>query len=323
MIRCTTLGLMLVSAMSGVPRWQWKDLPALPQAVAGAFAGVVDDHLIVAGGSYWRGAPWIAGSEKIYSKTIYSLPSGGTAWSILGSLPTPLGYGASFVHGGALWLIGGQNADGAQGSILRIDPKGAVEKVGKLPAPLMMTSAAHSNSDFYLLGGQPNLRTCLRSQDLVKWTACSPWPGPGRFFAQAVASQGSVYFGGGSDLEGARRIFLRDAYRLSDGAWSRLPDLPVAMQAGSPRTQGGSPVFLGGSDGALAPFEAELAGDHPGFSTLIWKFDGTRWFPFGRMPCAPVTSTLVEWRGGVVIPGGEDRPAHRSARVILGQVSNE
>lgn len=323
MIRLAALNLMLLPLVVAAPRWQWSELPELPQAVGGAFAGALGDQLLVAGGSYWQGAPWVPGSRKIYVDTIYSLTPGAKAWRKAGTLPKPMGYGASFVHGGALWLVGGQDESGALASILRIDSHGVVQAVGKLPEPLMMAAAAHHEGQFYLLGGQPNLRTCLRSANLTDWVGCSPWPGPGRFFSHAVSAGGRLYLAGGADLVAGNRKFLADAYSFHDGHWSRLPDLPVPIQAGFASTQGGMPVVLSGSDGSLAPFEAELSADHPGFSPLIWRFDGARWLPVGRLPYAPVTSTLVEWRGSLVIPGGEDRPAHRSSRVILGRFSND
>lgn len=323
MIRFLALNLMLLPTLIATPAWQWQDLPALPQALGGAFAGVLNNNLIVAGGSYWRGAPWIAGSEKIYSGVIYSLAPGARRWRTLGRLPSPSGYGASFVHNNALWLVGGQDSAGPQRSILRIGVDGLVTLKGQLPSPLMMMATAQLNGQYFLLGGQPDLKTCLRSSDLIHWESLPSWPGPGRFFAQATHANGAIYLAGGADLKATQRLFLRDAYRWSDGTWSRLPDLPLPLQAGFATTIDNAPIILSGSDGSLAPFEADLRTDHPGFSPLIWTFDGTRWLPKGRLPYAPVTSTLVEWQGALVIPGGEDRPAHRSSRVLSGKFVHE
>ena len=320
MIRLAALTLMLLPNLVAAERWQWRDLPPLPRALGGAFAGVIDHHLIVAGGSYWRGAPWIPGSEKIFADVIYSLAPGARQWRTLGHLPSPLGYGASFSEPGVLWLVGGQNAQGARRSILRLNRQGQVVMGGQLPVPLMNMAASKHESLFYLLGGQPNLTSCLRSGDLITWEACDPWPGPGRFFAQATATSDALYLAGGADLKDGQRVFLRDAYRLQKGQWTRLPDLPVVIQAGFAATRNNVPIILSGSDGALAPFEANLAADHPGFSPLIWSFNGTSWLPMGRLPYAPVTATLVDHQGKLVIAGGEDRPAHRSARVLSGEL---
>lgn len=310
------LSTLLTVSAAAASQWHWEDLPPLPEALGGVFAGVVEDRLIVAGGSYWRGAPWIPGSEKVFADKIYVLE--GSVWREIGRLPRPLAYGASFTHG-SLWLVGGQTVEGASDAILTIDANGQVRARGKLPRPLMMSATAEIPGSYFLFGGQPDLRTCLRSSDLVVWSNCPAWPGSGRFFAQAVGVGDVVYLVGGAHLEDGKRRFLGDAYVLEDSQWSHLPDLPMPLQAGFAAEIAGRPVVLGGNDGTLAPFEAELRDKHPGFSTLIWKLDGGSWKPFGRMPYAPVTSTLVRWRDRIVIPGGEDRPAHRTARVIAGR----
>jgi N-acetylneuraminic acid mutarotase len=298
-------------------RPEWRELPPLPRAVGGAYAGSVGRRLIVAGGSYWEGAPWIEGSRKFYVDTILAYDSG--AWREIGRLPKPMGYGASFVKDNALWLVGGQDANGA------IDTIHCIGKnvTSKLPAPLMMPAYTFHEGHYYILGGQPNLKTALRSKDLLTWEPIAAWPGPGRFFAQACSAQGNLYLAGGADLAGNRRIFLKDAYRLHNNRWSRIADLPTPVQAGFAAAPRGIPHIFGGSDGALAPFEADFADKHPGFSTVIWKFENDQWRPAGLMPYAPVTSTIVEWQGELVIPGGEDRPAHRSARVIAGKDFDE
>jgi N-acetylneuraminic acid mutarotase len=192
----------------------------------------------------------------------------------------------------------------------------------ELPAPLMMSAYAAHEDSYYLLGGQPNLMTCLRSTDLLHWEPIDPWPGPGRFLAQACSAQGALYLAGGADLAGGERVFLKDCYRLRSGKWERIQDLPLPLQGGFAAAPGGTPHVFGGNDGVLAPYEAAIADRHPGFSAMVWKFQAERWHPASLMPYAPVTSTIVEWRGELVIPGGEDRPAHRSARVIAGKDFN-
>jgi N-acetylneuraminic acid mutarotase len=291
----------------------WRELPPLPRALGGAYAGSVSGRLIVAGGSYWQGAPWIPGGTKHFVDTIYAYDDG--AWREIGKLPQPMGYGASFVKDNTLWLFGGQDGNGPLDLIYRVGDA----KPARLPAPLMMPAYAFHEDHYFLLGGQPDLKTCLRSRDLLHWERVEPWPGPGRFFAQACSARGALYLAGGADLVNSQRIFLKDAYRLTNASWQRIPDLPMPVQAGFAAAPRGVPHIFGGSDGTLAPFEADFADRHPGFSSVIWKFESERWRPAGLMPYAPVTSTLVEWQGELVIPGGEDRPAHRSARVIAGK----
>ncbi|MFN8938371.1 MAG: Kelch repeat-containing protein [Acidobacteriota bacterium] len=291
----------------------WRELPRLPRALGGVFAGSVSGRLIVAGGSYWEGAPWIPGSRKIFVDAIYAYDR--KAWRQIGKLPRPMGYGASFVHDNALWLVGGQDANGPLDLIYCVD----TGTQGRLPAPLMMPAYAKHEGRYYLLGGQPDLKTCLRSADLQHWQPAPPWPGPGRFFAQACSAPNGLYLAGGTDLAREQRVFLKDGYRLQADQWQRIADLPLPVQAGFAAAPRGIPHIFGGNDGNLSLMEADFADLHPGFSTVIWKWEAERWRPAGLMPYAPVTSTLVEWEGELVVPGGEDRPAHRSSRVIAGK----
>ncbi len=80
----------------------------------------------------------------------------------------------------------------------------------------------------------------------------------------------------------------------------------------------GHAIVLGESDGALAAREAELKDEHPGFSRDVRMYDraGKRWTSIGAMPASLVTTGCAWWGNELVIPGGEDRPGHRSARVI-------
>ena len=86
----------------------WRDLPELPQAVGGQFVGVVDDYLVVAGGSYFNTPPW-SGGKKIWVDTVYTLGRGDKQWRLAGHLPTPLGYGiAAISTADGMLCIGGQ-----------------------------------------------------------------------------------------------------------------------------------------------------------------------------------------------------------------------
>ncbi|MGV3723297.1 MAG: hypothetical protein ACO1SX_20555, partial [Actinomycetota bacterium] len=64
----------------------------------------------------------------------------------------------------------------------------------------------------------------------------------------------------------------------------------------------------------------ELKERHPGFCTDVLTFD-TRtgaWKRSGTLPLGLVTTNAVRWGARLVIPGGEDRPGHRSTRAISG-----
>jgi N-acetylneuraminic acid mutarotase len=139
----------------------------------------------------------------------------------------------------------------------------------------------------------------------------------------AAATPKAFYLIGGAELTGTPgpppgRRFLADTYRYSEAkSWEKLASLPINSQAGYAiaDNEGGVLVF-GGNDGALADREFEVKDNHPGFSRAVFRFHNGKWTREGEMPASLVTSGIVQWGGEFVIAGGEDRPAHRSSRVI-------
>src|SRR6266550_9280884 len=113
----------------------WRDLPALPQALGGQFVGVVDDRLVVAGGSYFNTPPW-SGGKKIWVDTVYTLGRGDKQWRLAGHLPTALGYGAAVTTASGLLCIGGQTPNGDSRKVYRLrlrDGELAIDKLADLP----------------------------------------------------------------------------------------------------------------------------------------------------------------------------------------------
>jgi N-acetylneuraminic acid mutarotase len=113
------------------------------------------------------------------------------------------------------------------------------------------------------------------------------------------------------------REWLRDAYRYTpESGWKRIADLPrVAVAAPTPAPRVGNQLLvIGGDDGAqvsVAPTE------HKGFPRDILAYDSKAdvWTRAGEVPFSLVTTTLAEWRGRIVIPGGEQKPGVRSPAV--------
>ncbi|KQY15082.1 N-acetylneuraminic acid mutarotase [Rhizobium sp. Root73] len=105
--------------------WQkLADLPAisaseLQEGVAGAYAAVAGDDVLVAGGANFRGAQanaaagkWFAheGLKKSWRDEVYAFS--GNDWKQVGKLPHGLAYGASFALPGGVLLVGGEDSEG-------------------------------------------------------------------------------------------------------------------------------------------------------------------------------------------------------------------
>src|SRR5215510_4111928 len=92
-----TLVSSQISLANGAEVIQSSRLPDLPErlGVAGAFAGVANDSLLVAGGANFPDAPPWKGGKKTWYDTVYLLPETNSEWKVIGKLPRPLGYGVS------------------------------------------------------------------------------------------------------------------------------------------------------------------------------------------------------------------------------------
>ena len=118
----------------------------------------------------------------------------------------------------------------------------------------------------------------------------------------------------------SHRTYLSDAWRLKGGAsWERLPDPPSPV-TGAPSIcdESGSLVVFGGDNGSLAEQITSLKDQHPGFSLKTLRFDShnATLSAGSQLPVSLVTTGATFWDGQYVIAGGENKPGHRSSRVI-------
>jgi Uncharacterized protein conserved in bacteria len=340
---------MLVIAQEKYKKFHvWESFTNIPDSVgfAGAFAGVINDRLVVAGGSNFPngGAPW-RGSAKVWYDDIYVLDSPMGEWKHMAKLPKKLGYGVSISLPWGMLLIGGSNEDGHYADVYQLqysNGKIIIDTLPSLPIPLANSCGALVGSKVYVAGGQQQpsdletLRTlfCLDLNDMTHgWRRLADIPGPSRMLAVAASDEECFYVFSGAQLINGKRKYLTDAYRLKADKWERIEDLPVAtVAAPTPAyaTSEGIYVF-GGDDGTLA--NSDLRERHPGFSKNIIRYDkaNNEWRKAGEIKVqihqdailqpnnsiwAPVTTTAVLWEERYVLPGGEVRPATRTPRVI-------
>jgi N-acetylneuraminic acid mutarotase len=328
------LGLvgLIVLAGGSQPVYVWHDLPQLPQSLAGQCVGTVGDLLVVAGGSMWTKPPWDGGT-KLWSEEIFALAPGAEQWQMIGHLPRPMGYGSAVQAGKTLLCVGGQDAEHTFSTTLQLGLDGnkiTVESLPDLPRPVTNASGALVDKRVYIVGGQHSLNPKdvsreIWSLDLAdrKWKQEPAPPWQHARILPVVAGCGSdLYVASGADLmvdagDAFHRTYLSDAWRLKRGAaWERLPDTPSPV-AGAPSVcdASGSLVVFGGDNGSLATQILSLKDKHPGFSLKVLRFDST-WATISQLPLSLVTTGATYWEGQYVIAGGENKPGHRSNRVI-------
>lgn len=339
MFRLLSLLIALPLTASAQDFFDWTAAPDLPEplGVAGPFVAAADDRLVVAGGAHFQTSPF-AGGAKIWIDRAHELGPG-NLWSPIELLPGPRGYGVSLpVEDGAVW-IGGSDAERHYADAWRIRFDGETWTRGDLPplpAPNANMGGAILNGVVYIAGGQaaPDATAAYArfwsldlNSDNPVWNELEPWPGPGRILPVVAAQDGAVYVVSGAELIAAGssvgRSFLTDGWRYRPGqGWARIEDAPRAFVAAPSIAWGPAHIFVfGGDDGRYFQQNDQLGDDHPGFPLDVWAYHTVtdRWTQRGETPFSHVTTTAVPFRGGVVIPSGEDRPGHRSPKIYLGE----
>lgn len=335
-----TWGAVGAESAGGVAkdRWaSWKSLPPLPDklGVAGAFAGVSGGALLVAGGANFPDKmPW-EGGTKVWHDAVYVLERPGRDWKRVGTLPNPGAYGVSVTHRRGVVCVGGSAGPDAHDPSTRVlrwrSGRLDIQALPDLPETLANLAGALIGDSLYVAGGQtgPTVLRAVNSFFVLnladrnpEWRRLEPVPGPGRILATAGVSDGSFYLFGGAALttnaEGrVIREWIRDAHRYTPGqGWTRLADLPrAAVAAPTPAPERHRRLYLlGGDDGRSAGLPP--AG-HPGFprDVLCYDVQADQWRTEGPMPFSHVTTSVVPWGRGLVIPSGEIRPGVRSPAV--------
>ena len=335
---CALAGVSSLPRADATEAMVWEKLPAIPDAegFAGAFAGVSNGALIVAGGANIAGDKWAEPLRKQWYDSVFVLEKPDGAWRGGFRLPRALGYGVSVTTERGIVCIGGGDSQRHYADVFLLewrDGRVATTALPALPKPCANACGALVGKVIYVAGGieTPDATVAMRTfwkLDLAAaapgWQALDPWPGPERMLAvAAVIGKSFCIFSGAKLQPGADgkavREFLSDAYRFMPGkGWTRLADMPrAAVAAPSPALHvGGSRLLIvSGDDGTKVDFQPVK--EHPGFPRDVLAYDVERdaWNAAGQVPFSRATVTAVQWRGQYVIPNGEVRPRVRTPEV--------
>ncbi|MGC4052985.1 MAG: hypothetical protein QM757_26975 [Paludibaculum sp.] len=325
----------LLWTLSAAAASGWHDLPALPQSLGGQAVGVSHGALLVMGGSRFDRPPYDGGTKE-WADSIHVLAPGAAVWRTF-PMGAPRAYTCAVSYGDAVYLAGGANAEGPVASVLRVEwlaQRAKVSIVAPLPHALSQHGCGLIGSRLFVVGGLTSASATSASASLFildladpreGWKELEPLPAPGRILAACGVMGSSFYMFGGAELRAGSdgqplRRYLRDGWRYTPGkGWTAAAPLPKPVVAAPalPISNSILAVF-GGDDGALDGRAAELRERHPGFSRTTFLYDSLRdtWTEGPSLPVGLVTTGAVDWQSRIVIPGGEDRPGHRSARVL-------
>lgn len=301
-----------------------ESLPPLPEELAGHFGGNIRDIAVIAGGNSHK-----EGTHFWHNKVYRLADVSPRSWFFQCTLPAPRSDGVSIAVPDGLYLVGGSNGREHLDSmvLLTVTSDGNLapaEHPAHLPAPMAYGGGARIGDIIYLCCGQESpgsgvASNALWSFDLsdqqAHWQVLEPLPSEARIQTSVAAMNGSLYVAGGAALSlglngHEERRILNDAWAYTPGkGWKALPPMPTGL-AGSPNIAPGNMhwMFYGGDAGTPAGPD----GMHPGYAREVLAFTpllGT-WSQVGQMTEAVISAPAIEWNGGVVIPGGEDRPVH-------------
>ena len=301
--------------------------------LAGSFAGVHHNVMLIAGGSNFPWAmPW-KGGKKAYYNDICILQKD-YRWTATGrfQLPEPIAYGASVTTPKGVACIGGENERGASKRVYLLKWDSASQKVtiGRmpdLPVGLSNAAAAYSNGKLYVAGGETTSGVSAGFYCLDIYSPETGWVRlpdlPKQVSHTILIDAGNELFliGGRKRKAGEISDLYASvyAYDLHSNRWMERRALPYALSAGTGIRSGGGKIWLfGGDRGAtftrterlIAAIAAEndqtrkrrlidekqqVQATHPGFSREILEYDIEKdtWTVIGRLPFPTPVTTTV------------------------------
>ena len=248
--------------------------PALSKGLAGFFAGIHNDVMIIAGGSNFPGKElWEGASRVLYDRILVASQNPDGSVSVLETnetLPFPLADGASLSVPSGVLCIGGQTVTGLSRKVFLLRWNGReveTDTLPPLPLPLKGHKAAMAGNRVYVAGGESPLgpSSAVMSIDLGvpsgAWTSLPAMPVPLKDFIFEVQTDGefpALYVIGGRMKEQDEILtgFYSSVFRFRtrQNIWERRRDIHIpgkgemALAAAASVTSGSSYIILFGGD---------------------------------------------------------------------------
>lgn len=316
---------------------EWRVSADLPEPRDGYASGVLDGRLVIAGGDYWEGSKghW---TKKRFSRSTHAFDPRRQLWERLPDMPMPLGYAASAVVGGKLFVMGGYTGQAVNRRILTLgrDGESYVWRVyGELPVDRLFAKAMSVAGTIFLVGGSTRFEpldtsgTCCLTTSATRsfmvldtttahphWRYLAQLPGANLWAFSATTDGDSIWVFGG--VKQSRRVdapvVSRDVrrYRLQTNEWERTPDLPDLGPRSVSEDRLVSAVWSGGT--------ILLIG-----STHAWTLDPAT-LKYSELPPLPrqaFVDSFVWLQDVIVGAGGESRvesPGRRSPWTFIGRL---
>ncbi|MGC9353389.1 MAG: sodium:solute symporter family transporter, partial [Mariniphaga sp.] len=325
-----------VSAETSINQVSQRSLPLFEnveeipgnEGLAGVFAGVHNNMLLVAGGTAFpEGKPW-EGDEKYFSDAVLVYERSVDGLNLLNAsskLPVALGEGASVSLPQGVLSIGGQSPDGLSNWVFLLGWNGTSVDISEFPAlPVAVKSpaAAVIGNTIYVVGGESEngATSQFLALDITNpesgWQKLPDFPllvSGASAVAQMDGEEVSLHvFGGRAKKEGEIiTTFYPHVFRFrpSQGKWEQKKDMEFPLAVASAASIGASHIVLTGGDSGETFNQVEQAihalqtGEenarqlrdslwinHPGFNSKIKVYNTVtdEWFVAGSWQGTPV-----------------------------------
>lgn len=265
-------------------QFEWRDLAEIPPpqgasvqaGLVGAFTGIHNDALLVAGGANFPGASVLEGGKKVYHSDIYILEKkedGSYTWyqDKRFSLTERVAYGLTVGTDRGLVCIGGQNATDNLASVFRLKWNATSKEISReplppLPVPLANMSGGLIGSKIYVSASEGDQKHFLfldLNDEAAGWQTLPVWEGSARTHSVGVVQHNGeedcfYLFKGRFKGQQQTSTLLSDSwvYQPSSKEWKRVntpmgsADFPLS--AGTGIAVGANHVLLfGGDDGKV------------------------------------------------------------------------
>ena len=238
---------------------EWAKSAPFPEPRAGYAAGVVGGKLVIAGGTYWDGTEghW---TKKRYSSSTHAFDPVSRRWERLPDLPIGLGYAASTVVDGKLFVLGGYTGNNISRKIFTLSKVGSRYSwsvFGEMSTDRVFASAVRVKRKIYLVGGATSFEafdaagTCCATNTVTNslmaldtdspakgWRQLAPFPGRARWLPAVSTNGKAIWLFGGmlqsksTDPVTNFREVLK--YDLARENWSVMQPLPPIVADAQP-----------------------------------------------------------------------------------------
>ena len=281
------------AAAGGGHAGEWIELPALNFARQESGTAVLDGVVYIIGGLIIRpGQPT--------TDTVETWRSGDAAWSFAPDLPEAVDHPAVAVHGGEIWVLGGERQQLPKTHVQIFDgPVGEWRLGPPLPEARSAGAAASLNGRLYYFGGIDGDRVetavpLVLEPGATEWTELEPMS-LARDHLSAVTLGEAIYVTGGRLGFISRDVHER--WSPEPASWTTLDPVPTARSAAGAAALGGL-LWVGGGE-----FPG-VFGEHEVYDPATGTWQVAPSLPVPRHGTQPVAiDGMIVWPGGGVEAG--------------------